>query len=51
MEQLVRMGHVPIAMIPNPKDAKYNCWVFEVTEAFEEDLGTVLRGVSRDAQI
>ena len=49
MEQLGRMGYIPVATIPNPKNTQYNCWVFEVTDAFKEDLGTVLKGVSRDA--
>jgi hypothetical protein len=34
MKQLVERGHIPIATIPNPKDTRYNCWVFEVNETF-----------------
>ena len=34
MEILVKMGYIPIATLPNPKNSKYNCWVFELTEAF-----------------
>lgn len=46
MEQLVRMGHIPVATIPNPKNTKYNCWVFEMNEAFQRDLEQVLKEVS-----
>lgn len=48
MEQLVKMGHYPVATLPNPKDTRYNCWVFEQTKEFERDLTTVLKGVSRN---
>ena len=46
MEQLVRMGHIPVATIPNPKNTKYNCWVFEVNETFLKDCEQVLKEVS-----
>lgn len=46
MEQLVRMGHIPVATIPNPKNTKYNCWVFELTEAFQRDRDIVLKEAS-----
>ena len=42
------MGHYPVATLPNPKDTRYNCWVFEQTEEFERDLTIVLKGVSRN---
>ena len=38
------MGFLPIATLPNPKDIKYNCWVFEWTEEFDDALGVVLGG-------
>ena len=34
MEILVKMGHIPVATLPNPKNSRYNCWVFELTEEF-----------------
>ena len=34
MERLVKMGYLPIATLPNPKNTKYNCWVFEQSEEF-----------------
>lgn len=46
MEQLVRMGYIPVATIPNPKNTKYNCWIFEWNEAFQKDLEKILRGGS-----
>ncbi len=48
MEQLVKMGHLPKATMPNPKNPKYNCWVFEQSEQFQADLSKVLEGVSRN---
>lgn len=47
MEQLVKLGHIPVATLPNPKNIKYNCWVFEQSEKFQRDLEIVLKGVSR----
>ena len=46
MEILVKMGHIPVATLPNPKNSKYNCWVFELTEEFQRDLSQVLKGGS-----
>jgi hypothetical protein len=34
MKALVQKGFIPVATIPNPKDSKFNCWVFEETEEF-----------------
>lgn len=48
MEQLVKMGHLPKATMPNPKNSKFNCWVFDLTEEFQRDLSEVLKGVSRN---
>ena len=39
------MGFLPVATLPNPKDTRYNCWVFEWTEEFDEALGKVLGGL------
>lgn len=47
MEQLVRLGYVPVATLPNPKNIKYNCWVFEQTEEFQKDLSMVLKEASQ----
>lgn len=46
MIQLVKMGHNPVSSFPNPKDPKYNCWVFEQSEEFQRDLEKILRGGS-----
>lgn len=48
MEQLVKLGHIPVATLPNPKNARYNCWVFEQSEEFQRDLSRLLKGVSRN---
>lgn len=47
MEQLIRMGYIPVATIPNPKNTKYNCWIFEWNEEFQRDLSKILKEVSR----
>jgi hypothetical protein len=44
MNELVEMGNIPIGIMPNPKNPKYNCWIFEVTDKFKEDLNVVLGG-------
>lgn len=44
--QLIILGFQPIATMPNPKDSKYTCWVFEDTEEFEKALGPILGGLS-----
>lgn len=46
MEQLMRMGYVPLMTLPNPKNPKFNCWVFEWNEEFQKDLEKILRGGS-----
>lgn len=48
MEKLVKLGYIPVATMPNPKNPRFNCWVFEVTEAFQRDLSELLKGVSRN---
>ena len=47
MEQLIRMGYLPVATIPNPKNTKYNCWIFEWSEEFQRDFETALKEVSQ----
>ena len=47
MKRLVEKGHIPIATIPNPKDVRYNSWVFEVNEALQKDLDEILKEVSK----
>ena len=46
MEQLAVLGYTPIASMPNPKDEKFLCWIFEVTPEFERDVDLVLGGIS-----
>ena len=44
MVQLVEMGNIPILTMENPKYPDYKCWVFEMTEKFQNDLDIVLGG-------
>lgn len=47
MLKLVKLGHQPIQTMPNPKYPQYNCWIFEVTDAFQHDLDQILGGEKR----
>ena len=38
MRALVEQGEFPVKTIPNPKDTKYNCWIFKNTESFQKKL-------------
>lgn len=44
MEQLVEMGNIPVSQMPNPKFPQYTCWIFQITDKFEQDLDRVLGG-------
>lgn len=44
MRQLVESGFIPIQTMPNPKDVRYNCWVFARTDGFDQVLGMILGG-------
>ena len=35
MKELVKRGYFPIQTLPNPKDTRYNCWIFENNEELE----------------
>ena len=48
MKALVQKGFIPVATIPNPKDSKFNCWVFEETEEFQRTLDEVMGGLRND---
>jgi hypothetical protein len=48
MEKLVKLGYYPVKTLPNPKDTRFNCWVFESTEKFEKDLTRILKGGSNN---
>ena len=48
MKALVERGFIPIATIPNPKNSKFNCWVFEVTDDFQQILDEIMEGLHND---
>lgn len=48
MKALVERGFIPIATIPNPKNSKFNCWVFEVTDDFQQILDEIMEGLRND---
>lgn len=41
MTELAVRGFQPIATMPNPKDAQYNCWVYVLTPELQEALDEV----------
>ena len=45
MRQLVERGFIPVATLPNPKNSRFNCWVFEVSEEFQRVLDEILEEV------
>lgn len=48
LKQMAGLGYSPVKVLPNPKDERYKCWVFEATEDFQRDLKKVLEEVSRN---
>lgn len=42
MLALVERGHMPEAVMPNPQNTKYNCWVFVETDELKADLDSIL---------
>lgn len=48
MKALVERGFIPIATIPNPKNSKFNCWIFEVTDDFQQILDEIMGGLRND---
>lgn len=41
---LVERGFIPITTMPNPKYPQFNCWIFEVTDSFQQALDEILGG-------
>ena len=48
MRKLLEMGFIPIKTIPNPKDVKYNCWIYEATDEFIEARRKILGGLKHE---
>lgn len=45
MQYAIKMklkGHKVLTMMPNPKDQKYQCWVFENDQTFDSDLHLII---------
>ena len=36
------LGHHLLTTIPNPKNEKYKCWIFEDDDTFDHDLHTLI---------
>lgn len=47
MMQLLEQGFEPIKIMVNPLDPKYNCWLQEDTEEFEQVFSKLLAAASR----
>lgn len=43
MIELAVRGFQPIAIMPNPKDPHYNCWIYVLTPQLEEALSEVFK--------
>lgn len=42
--QLKLKGHKVLTTMPNPKDSKLMCWVFERDQTFDSDLSELIKG-------
>lgn len=43
------LGHKLLVTMPNPKDSKYTCWIFQEDDTFDSDLhNLIMRGGSKD---
>ena len=40
--KLMDRGQIPILSMPNPKEPRLTCWVFNDTEEFEQTLSMIL---------
>lgn len=46
--KLKKLGHMVDAIMPNPKNNKYNVWVFKNDETFEADLQALISNTSAE---
>lgn len=44
MRALVEKGFFPVQTMPNPKNVKYNCWVFKNSEKLEALATQLMEG-------
>lgn len=42
--QLQLRGFKYIKVMPNPKNDRFNCWIYELTPAFQEAFDEILEG-------
>ncbi len=40
--QMKILGHKVLTTMPNPKDNKYQCWIFEDDQTFDSDLSELI---------
>lgn len=40
--KLKNMGHIVSSTMPNPKNNRYNVWIFENDETFDSDLQALI---------
>ena len=45
--KLIEMCYETQAVMPNPKNTRYNCWVFADSPEFAQDLSAVIRAQER----
>lgn len=50
MLKLTEMGFIPLVTMPNPKNNKFNCWIYAVTDEFKVALDGILGGMSRGSR-
>lgn len=42
MEALVAAGNIPLKSMPNPYKPEFQCWIFEITDKFVEDMDRIV---------
>ena len=50
MRKLVERNYIPIGMMPNPINPKYNCWIFKWSEKLQEDLDKIFEEKERNGR-
>lgn len=41
--QMKLLGHKVLTTMPNPKNNKYQCWIFEDDQTFDSDFSELIR--------
>ena len=48
--QLQRMGYKMLKKVPNPANLKFDMWIFEVDDTFNDDLERIIEGGKKNGR-